>query len=215
MISSFETEVKKLFKELKKSKSPLVLEIRSPEEKVVAHLELITEDKRNDKDLIKLLAQWREKYSWYFPSQFRVTLPGTSVWLQKGVLEKEDRILFMIKNLKGEYIGHIGLYSFDFTKRTCEIDNVVRGKKEIPGLMTFALESLIKWTFDNVKIDELYLKVFKDNKKAIELYKRCNFVEKDIIPLYKRVDKDTTYWEVEKNGSKRPSRYFLKMEWRR
>lgn len=213
MGSRFENNVKLFFITLKKSKRPLILEVRNDKDEKIAFLELLTVDKKADKKLISAISRWRKKYSWYFPSQFRVTNKGTEAWFQKGLMEKEDRILFVIKNLRGKYIGHMGLYSFDFKNRTCEIDNVVRGDSEIPGLMTFALSRLINWTFENIAIKKLFLRVFSDNSRAIALYERLNFKKRELIPLFKRTEGDSVFWEEEGKSKQKPERYFQKMEW--
>src|SRR5438045_1358828 len=54
-----------------------------------------------DEKLIKKFAEWRQLNTRYFPSQFTVTLEGTSNWLRKGVLEVEDRILFLVVDKHG------------------------------------------------------------------------------------------------------------------
>jgi len=212
MNSKFENDVKKYFFKIKKSNHPLSISIKDDQGNKIGVLELITWRDVGNKKLIRLLSRWRDAASWYFPSQFKVTNRGTSIWLRKALLEKEDRVLFLIKDLKGAPLGHMGLFTFDFEGKSCEIDNVIRGEKGVPGLMTFALYALINWTFENISIQKLYLKVFKDNIRAISLYERCGFIPKKNIPLYKRVEDETVYWEeLEKEG--KPDRYFLLMEY--
>lgn len=207
--NNFEKELKEFFKKLKDKTPPLILNINDEKGNIVGYLEFVNKKTTYNNKVIKLLADWRRRHSWYFPSQFTVTIPGTKIWAQKALIDKVDRILFLVKDRKGIALGHMGLYSFDFKEKSCEIDNVVRGRKSVPGMMTYALKTLIDWTFKNIEINELYLKVFKDNEKAIALYKRCSFVEKKLIPLKKRVDGSTTYWEETTN--KNPERYFMKM----
>lgn len=209
--NNFENKIKAFFKELKNSKRPLEVEIIG-EGKKVGVLEFVTINVSQHQKIIMYFAKWRRNSQWYFPSQFKVTIPGTRIWAKKSLIDKEDRILFLIKDMQGKLIGHIGLYSFDFKNETCEIDNVVRGEKGTPGIMTSALNALINWTFENLRIKDLYLRVFSDNQKAISLYERCNFSHENLIPLKKRVENSTVFWEETFEDSI-PEKSFLKMKY--
>lgn len=207
----FETKVKLYFKKLKHDKTPLTVDIKDNGIKI-GQLEFFNEAKLMDKELIKNLADWRRASQWFFPSQFKVTIAGTKSWAVNGLLNKEDRILFLVKDKNDKVVGHMGLYSFDFKKMTCEIDNVIRGLEGQPGIMTNALNTLVEWTFANLGISDLYLRVFSDNSKAISLYERCNFNHKNLIPLYRKEEESGTFWEEANNGEK-AERYFLKMKY--
>lgn len=209
--NNFENKIKAFFKELKNSKQSLEVEIKDGGKKVGV-LEFVNINVSQNPKIIRCFAKWRRNNQWYFPSQFKVTIPGTRIWAKKGLIDKEDRILFLIKDMQGKLIGHIGLYSFDFKNKTCEIDNVVRGEKGSPGIMTPALNALINWTFENLKIKDLYLRVFSDNPKAISLYERCNFSHENLIPLKKRIEDATVIWEEIFEDSI-PERSFLKMKY--
>lgn len=161
-------------------------------------------------DLIKNLAKWREKYSQWFPSQFKVTVEGTKKWLRDLVLNNPDRILFLIEDSLGNIYGHLGFYRYNKGDNSCELDNVVRGIEDIPGLMTKSVEVLIKWGFENLGISKLFLSVFANNKKAIDLYKRCGFREFETIPLKKVVKNNSIYWE-EVGRNQNAEKYNLRM----
>lgn len=162
--------------------------------------------------LIACLADWRRKYSMWFPGQFKVTLNGTRAWLDKLVVGNPDRILFVIVDEKGKVYGHLGFYRYDSRNKSCELDNVVRGSNDFPGMMTMACKQLTIWGFDNLSIKKLYLTVFADNERAITLYKRCGFKEMKKIPL-KKVTKDNgVYWEEAAKNDK-VQRYNLRMKY--
>lgn len=211
----FEKRVVTIFKELKyrSSKNRFTLAIEN-NEKSLGQLAVIVENDNENPQIVRKLAYWRRKYSNSFPSQFKVTNAGTKKWMTEQLLNKEDRILFMVKNNKNTFLGHMGLYSFDFDEESCEIDNVVRGVNITPGIMTYALKSLINWTETVLQPKKIKLRVFLDNEKAINLYKRCNFAGGQKIPLIKRITESATFWETLESGIKRkPERYFLVMEY--
>ena len=83
----------------------------------------------------------------------------------------------MIEDLNGIAIGHVGLYRFDFDRKTCEIDNIIRGEKGIPGVMTSAITALCRWGEEELGIQAYTLRCKVDNTKALALYKRCGFRE--------------------------------------
>lgn len=166
-------------------------------------------DNKENKRIIKLLMDWREKNSKWFDI-FKVTEEGTKKWLKEKVIECNDRILFLIQTLDGSFIGHLGLYRFDVEDQSCELDNVIRGEKNaIPGLMTYAAKALMIWSFDSLKLKAMNLRVFSDNVKAVTLYERCGFKKIREIPLEKTVKGGNIRWEEVADSSKKDvSRYF-------
>lgn len=168
---------------------------------------------KSDKLIIKTLAKWRKSNARWFPSRFRVTLKGTKNWLSSSLVDNPDRILFMIRNSKGDYLGHLGFYRYNSHNKSCELDNVVRGSQSYPGLMTKATKSLIKWGFKELPIKDLFLTVFSDNKKAINLYRRCGFADFKTIPLIKKRSGEAVSFEEIKDKKQKADRYYLKMKY--
>ncbi len=144
------------------------------------------QDNISNQKLIKSLADWRrDNQSWY-PTVFTVTEEGTKLWLKKQVIDVDDRILFLIVSMDGVVFGHMGLFRG-------EIDNVLRGKKGIvDGGMTQGLRALMKFCATDLRIKNLYLRVFSDNVKAIHYYKNCGFSEIGKIPL-KKIEESQLY----------------------
>jgi RimJ/RimL family protein N-acetyltransferase len=181
--------------------------------RLLAHLVPVTWADSQDPEAIARLARWREGGAHGFPSQFPVTLDGTQRWAIKGLLELPDRLLFWVHGADGTPVGHVGLYRFDFDKRQTEIDNIVRGEKGIlPGAMQAAVQTLIDWTFQNLGMETLFLRVFSDNAQAIRLYERCGFHETMRFPVA-RVDEPNCVRWVEVDGEYREpiERYFVTM----
>ena len=167
----------------------------------VATLKPITrtffQDRRSN-ETIRLLTEWRRSNERWYPSVFTVTEERTRAWLQKYVLDNHQRILFVLEKPDGEMFGHMGLSEG-------EIDNVLRGKKQVvKGGMTAGLQSLMKWSYEELKIKNLYLRVFSDNPDAIHYYKNSGFLEIDRIPLKKIEENNETKW-VESEETDIPS----------
>ncbi|MFZ5845321.1 MAG: GNAT family N-acetyltransferase [Patescibacteria group bacterium] len=213
--SSFKKRVLLILKQLKSnlpSTSPSILPIWD-QGKVIANLRVISFASVRNKNEIKLMALWRKRNSRWFPAIFRVTLKGTKRWAHSQLLEMPERILFMVEDLSGREIGHMGLYRFNFSDKSCEIDNVIRGKMLVPGVMTLALKTLINWSYSVLQVKNLYLRVFSDNKKAISFYERCGFKEIEKIPLQKKKEGATIRWkECPPENKTKAERYFLRMK---
>jgi RimJ/RimL family protein N-acetyltransferase len=181
---------------------------------VVAVLRVVSKESLRKPQEIQAFTSWRQKSNRWFPSQFRVTYSGTKRWSKAQLLDKEDRILFMIEDLKGRKIGHIGFYRFDFKARSCEVDNVIRGVNRIPGVMTAAVGVLCAWGKEILGIKTYYLRVVSHNTKAVALYKRAGFSEVERIPLKKVINNGAVVWEeLPSNTNYAAYRFDLRMQW--
>ncbi len=162
-----------------------------------------------DRRLISQLSAWREENSFAFPTRFTVTDKGTKRWIEKGVLDVEDRILFLVCNELGEPVGHVGFANCVNEDAAMEIDNVVRGDSQAPkGIMSEAMSTLLNWAGDNFKPSRIYLRVFSDNDKAIRFYRALNFTDDREIPLRQVEEGDMTrFVETEE----KPDASFLRM----
>lgn len=163
---------------------------------------------------INLLKNWRNKNCNVYPTQFKATTKSTRNWLKNQVFNNKDRILFMIDAGKGGIIGHLGLSNLDFSKKTCEIDNVVRGvHAKFPGIMARSMEAILDFAFHALKMNRVVLRVFSDNARAIRFYRRCGFRYKKNIPLLRQESKGMVKF-IEAKGSAKKSahRFFSLME---
>jgi len=136
----------------------------------------LTASCENDRVLIALLSKWRKKHEAWFASQFSVSRARTKVWYKKLLIDKPDRLLFMIR-VSDRYIGHVGLNRFNFKSRSCEIDNIVRGATGYPGIIEKAIILLMRWGEKSLGIHGYSLSTFSDNKRALNLYQRLGFAE--------------------------------------
>jgi RimJ/RimL family protein N-acetyltransferase len=166
----------------------------------------------DDKYIIHLLTKWRKQHEWWFPAQFKVALEGTARWLINGVVEAPDRLLFMIR-LGDAYIGHVGLFRFNFEKRVCEIDNIVRGEDGHKGIMGSAIVHMMRWGSEYLGLRGYDLQTFSDNGKSLALYTRLGFTEVKRVPLVRVEEGDRIEWsEAPADFAVGASRYNVFME---
>jgi perosamine synthetase len=141
-----------------------------------------------DDGLVSTLARWRADNQLAFATRFPVSEEGTRHWLTSNVLEREDRILFLVCDPTGRPVGHIGLANALNENREMEVDNVLRGEKATPGLMSDALRNLCEWASARFAPSRFYLRVLSDNKHAVDFYRRLGWEEAERQPLTKEVE---------------------------
>lgn len=216
---SFKKRVLTIFSDIKNEKFneklPKRIPIYNHHGDLFGYLCPVTKSTVHNKKEIQLLSKWRKENEFAFPSQFKITNDGTKRWVINQVIHNDYRILFFIEttDTHPKYIGHIGLYSFNFRSNSCEIDNVVRGNKTVgKGMMSFSLKAILHWTQTELQSAHIYLRVFADNSHAVDFYKKNGFKEVKKIPLQKMVHGDSIVWE-ENLKLKKAEKYFLKMEY--
>ena len=137
---------------------------------------LLTEECSLDLTLMQLLSDWRKKHEHWFAATFPVSLQRTQRWFEERVHRAEDRLLFMIQ-VKGRYIGHVGLFRFEWHRAECEIDNIVRGEDAYPGIMGISIQHLLDWARSTLGIRSFALETTSDNPRSLQLYERLGFTE--------------------------------------
>lgn len=164
---------------------------------LIAYLRPITADYRDTiKDCAELMGRWRAENPSISASTFEITKERSEKWLDNLIIGREDRLLFMIQTLDGRFLGHVGYSNFRYDEKTAEIDSILRGvKDEFPGIMTFALQSLLWWGKEELRLEHIELTTGPDNHKAQALYKRCGFIEKKSKAMIKVVKEDEVRWD--------------------
>lgn len=165
-------------------------------------------------EYIPLINKWRTENTIGFANVFENTISKTENWFDNILLPREDRILFVIHSINDIPLGHIGLSSFNFDDKSCEIDNVVRGIKEnYEGIMSCVTTSIITWAKQTLKIEDVYLRVLSDNTHAVEFYEKNSFIKQHNIPLYITYGKDIIEWiHLDDPQGRNPDRYYTYMK---
>lgn len=206
MSSKYAKKIKEL-----KNKSNFSIYVKKYGSKEIK-LRVISNKDLNNKKLISSLTRWRGRESFWFAQQFNVTYMRTRKWLEDLVIKNPDRILFAVEDDKGKLYGHLGFYRYRARDNSCELDNVVRGLQEISGLMTDCVNALVKWGFENLGVDVLYLTTFDDNLRAISLYKRCHFKKINKIPLKKiRKNNELQWVKIPNRQREKAKRFYARM----
>lgn len=80
-----------------------------------------------------------------------------------------------------EYIGHISVKNIDWVIPRGEIAYVISGEYEGKGIMTEALIAIIKFSFENLFMNRIFLRIMTDNIRSYELAERCGFSREGIL----------------------------------
>lgn len=122
---------------------------------------------KNDPEISVLLGGFSTGYS----------MDDMKDWLQSH-RKRSDEIIWSIINKNNNIcVGHVGLYEIDYRIRSAEFaimigDNSVWGK----GFGKLCTDFAVKYAFNELNINRVYLTVLRTNPRAIELYKSIGFV---------------------------------------
>jgi len=168
----------------------------------------------DNSEIIKFMTEWREYYKENFLTQFKMTEEGTKTWLENQIIKKDNRIFFIINAIDGKLIGHEGVIFFEENESTCELDNVVKAIDcKIPGIMRYAVKTLIDWLFNHLDMKKIFVRVFSDNLKAQTLYRHCGFSKTKEIGLKRKIQGDfLSYVEISKSDIQLPDKILYVME---
>ena len=161
---------------------------------------------------VELFARWRKENPTISPSQFVITNERTEKWLNDLVINNNNRIIFLIQDLKDRYIGHIGFAGFRYEQKTAEVDSVLRGEKNVdPGMMQYAMAALLQWGRERLLLEHFDLEVLSDNAHAVSFYERCGFIKDKLIPLVKVETSDEVRWIPSDKPVPNADKYYLRM----
>ena len=81
----------------------------------------------------------------------------------------------------GEYTGHISVKNIDWIIPRGEIAYIISGEYEGRGIMAEALTAVIKFGFENLSMNRLFLRVKTNNVRSCKLAERCGFFREGIL----------------------------------
>jgi RimJ/RimL family protein N-acetyltransferase len=194
---------------------PLVLvPILGMNNKLHGFLRPVTADFRETiPECVYLFSKWRRENPSLSPARFEVTDERTEGWLQRLVVDNDQRFLFMVQTPMGKNVGHIGFASFRYEEKAAEVDSVLKGEKSgNPRLMEYALASLVRWGKEALHLEHIDLEVLSDNQHAISFYQRCGFQDDALIPLEKIEADGEIKWRANEALAGKAKKYYLHMK---
>jgi RimJ/RimL family protein N-acetyltransferase len=148
------------------------------------------EDAIND---VQLQTKWRNLHKdTFFVEAFESTNERTFHWLESTYFFYDDRIIFIIEDIKGKPIGHLGFENFNFELKKVEYGRLIRGDISQEenlnkfNLIELAQISLLNWGFNTLKLNIIYGSLFANNWLVRRFHDKCGF-------------KISSKWEVTKS----------------
>ena len=96
-------------------------------------------------------------------------------WFEAQLEDRSGQI-FGIETLDGTLIGNIGLQDIDWKDRRAVL-GIVIGDKEYwnSGYGTEAITTLLRFSFKQMNLHRIWLRVYAYNQRAIRCYEKCGF----------------------------------------
>lgn len=89
--------------------------------------------------------------------------------------EEKKTYNFAVTDGDDEYLGTISLKEVDWEAGTAEYAISMRTKAQGRGLATKATNEILRYAFEDLGLNRVFLNVLSDNEKAIHLYEKCGF----------------------------------------
>jgi len=111
----------------------------------LGRLQAVTWEDAGDRPAVERLFRWHERAFAGFPEPFAVTPEGARRWLVDLVLSDPQRVLFWVRDVRGEARAHVGLTAIDLDAGTATIGDVITGHPGAAALAAAAVEALAQW----------------------------------------------------------------------
>ncbi|MDP4144946.1 MAG: GNAT family protein [Bacillota bacterium] len=146
-------------------------------------IELKLPNELDAEELYKLIDNSREHLSRWLPWIKATNSIDTIASFIKGSQEQYVSNLGFkaIIMYKGSFAGLIGYHSIDWNRKSTSIGYWLGEEFQGKGIMTKALETLIQYTFNTLKLNKIEIQVAEENYKSKALPKKFGFKEEGII----------------------------------
>ena len=106
-------------------------------------------------------------------SNIKVSFDDEMNWI-KEKMEEESNTFSMIEKSTNEYIGNIEI--MDIKDNKGELGICITKDKCDRHYGTEAIKRFLEYSYNELKLDSVYLNVHNDNERAIKCYENCGFV---------------------------------------
>ena len=129
---------------------------------------------------LPLTLMWRNEEHirrWFFSSE-RILLEQHQGWFAQ-YQERDDDFVFVVEEMQNSNrpIGQAALYNVDWARQRAEFGRLLIGEPDATGkgFAHAATGLLIRFGFDQLGLEELYVQVYSDNTPALAIYTACGF----------------------------------------
>jgi RimJ/RimL family protein N-acetyltransferase len=110
-------------------------------------------------------------------------------WYRKAKSDRYHQIMAIVTR-EGQLIGDIELNHITWRNGHAEM-RIRIGEKDCwnQGFGTDAVRTLMRYVFEEMRLNRLYLRVYHFNARAISCYKKCGFRKEGVAPLIRPTGK--------------------------
>lgn len=135
---------------------------------------------------LELISSNRTRISEYFPKTAMSVYDRVSaieyVKAKNIAANEKDHFCFIIEDtLEKKLSGVIFLKSFDWTIPKCELGYFIDKDKEGQGITSKAISEIIKFCFDNLKLNKLFLRTALANSGSKKVAEKNDFIVEGIL----------------------------------
>ncbi len=125
------------------------------------------------------LAAWRNdpEARQHFFTPYPIAASGQDKWYD-AYLARRDGLVFIVQDKgEGRSLGSIGLDHIDHLNQSAEYGRalIADAADRRRGYAYDASIVLLRYAFEELNLNRIYLEVFADNEPAVRLYERCHF----------------------------------------
>ncbi|MEK6940539.1 MAG: GNAT family N-acetyltransferase [Nanoarchaeota archaeon] len=142
------------------------------------------------------MSTWRQPVQ----DQFYINHPSNPVYwaefIRRKYIDMPNALLFLLSGANGPF-GFTSIYDCtdisgvaraEYGRTVRGVRTTGDGKLVSKGGMTVATRELLRFCFDNLELDEVFLEVFADNFKAQKMYYDAGFVQSSVAEPLMRDD---------------------------
>lgn len=175
-------------------------DLSKTEIQVTKNVKLIVPNNEQIKELVRL---FQDPESLEFIGQYTDWPYSTNLeekiehWIKQS---KEGKFLFLIILVGSQIAGTCRIPNINFEDEKAALGYILLKEYTEKGLATACINSLLKFSFKNLKLNRIYLEIDSRNTPSIELAKKLNFTyEGTLREDYKYQNKpshELSNWEI-------------------
>ena len=126
---------------------------------------------------LEQLVLWRndpEIFRGFFTT-FPLSLGAQASWYEE-LQRRTDKKVFIIETKERQAVGTIGFDQIDWKNQKAEFGNMLVDKAHRGcGYASDATRTMLRFGFDQMNLNRIYLEVYAWNEEAVQLYQKCGF----------------------------------------
>ncbi len=100
---------------------------------------------------------------------------------QAWLMKNDNANIDLIIEFSNQLVGRIVISNIDYKHQKAEYGIMILQNSRKKGIAYEASVMLLRYIFQNLPIQKIYLHVFADNEKALELYKSLKFSQEGLF----------------------------------